>query len=105
VSDNLPLIWLGWIGFRAKGILEEREPIPDQDDRDPNIIEHVNSRYGLNAQEVGERSAPELLAIVRELAQRAGLSRHAALKIADDLQSRPYILFGRNPGWWSGLFY
>ena len=34
-------------GLHAECIFEKREPIPDQDDRNANVIEHIDSRYWL----------------------------------------------------------
>jgi hypothetical protein len=44
-----PMIRLGGPrgGLHAECIFEKREPIPDQDDRNANVIEHIDSRYWL----------------------------------------------------------
>jgi len=34
-------------GLHAECIFEKREPIPYQDDRNANVIEHIDSRYWL----------------------------------------------------------
>jgi hypothetical protein len=55
-TENVPMIRLRGVGggFDAECIFEKREPIPDQDDRDTNVIESIDSRYWL--QRYGESS-------------------------------------------------
>jgi predicted metalloprotease len=46
-TDNEPLVSLGRVGLPARCIPKESEPVPDQEDRHPDVKEHVDPRYGL----------------------------------------------------------